>query len=127
PRRRRAAPDLLGTPRPAQAPAAIFWGRLKALKATPRLRTAAAWLRPALAVAATVAVVATGTVALSQAVAKISLTGMRGAGTPALAGGAPSASDHMQSPSSTPSAPGLAQITPTWPRTTPASGGGPRP
>jgi hypothetical protein len=113
------APTFPGQHRSKQGPAAIFWGRLKALKARPRLRTAAAWLRPALAVAATVAVVATGTIALSQAVARISLTGMRGAGAPALAGAAPGASD----PWSTPSGPGLAQIPPTWPGTTPASGG----
>jgi hypothetical protein len=50
------------------------------------LRTAVAWLRPALAAAATAVIVMTGTVALSQTVARIELSSNRPAGISLSAG-----------------------------------------
>jgi hypothetical protein len=119
-----AAPVSSRQHRCGQARAAVFWGRSPALKARAQARAAVSWLRPALPVAVTAAVVMTGTVALSQTVARIELSGNRGAGTSALAGAAPATGDHRQSPQSDLTRPSLAQITPARPGTTPASSGG---
>jgi len=123
-RPRAGAPAFCGRPRRGQARAAVLRGRSAALQARARARAAAARLRPALPVAVTAAVVMTGTVALSQAVARIELSGSRGAGSPALAGAAPAAGDQRQSPQTDLTRPGLAQITPARPGTTPARGRG---
>ena len=117
-----AAPISAGQYRRGQARAAVLWGRSPALKA--RARAAVAWLRPAVPVAGAAAVVMTGTVALSQTVARIELSGNRGAGSSALAGRAPATGDHRQSPQSDRTGPGLAQLPPDWPGTAPASGSG---
>jgi hypothetical protein len=117
-----AAPISAGQYRRGQARAAVFWGRSPALKARARARAAAAWLRPAVPVALAAAVVMTGTVALSHTVARIELSGDRGAGTPALAGAAPASGGHRQSPQSDRAGPSLTQIPPGWPGTIPASG-----
>jgi hypothetical protein len=119
-----AAPISAGQHRRGQARAAVFWTRSPALKARARARAAVAWLRPAVPVAVAAAVVMTGTVALSQTVARIELSGNRGAGSSAIAGRAPATGDHQQSPQSDRTGPGLAQIPPAWPGTTPASGRG---
>jgi hypothetical protein len=119
-----AAPISAGQHRRGQARAAVFWARSPALKARARARAAVAWLRPAVPVAVAAAVVMTGTVALSQTVARIELSGNRGAGSSALAGRAPATGDHRQSPESDRTGPGLAQIPPAWPGTIPASGRG---
>jgi hypothetical protein len=119
-----AAPIFSGQHRCGQARAAVSWGRSLALKARALARAAVARLRPALPVAVTAAVVMTGTVALSQTVARIELSGNRGAGTSALAGAAAATGDHRQSPQSDLTRPSLAQLTPARPGTTPASGGG---
>ena len=119
-----AAPISAGQHRRGQARAAVFCGRSPALKARARARAAIAWLRPAVPVAVAAAVVMTGTVALSQTVARIELSGDRGAGTSALAGRALATGDHRQSPQSDRTGPSLAQIPPAWPGTTPASGRG---
>jgi len=111
-----AAPIPSGQHRRRQARAAAFWGRSPALKARARARAAAAWLRPALPVAVTAAVVMTGTVALSQTVARIE-------GSSTLAGAASATGDHRQSPQGELPGPGPTQITPARPGT-PASGGG---
>ena len=117
-----AAPAAAGRHPRGQARAAVSWGKAPALKA--RARAAVAWLRPAMPVAVTAALVLTGTVALSQTVARIGLSGDRGNGAPALDGAAPAAGGHRKSPHSNRTGPNLAQITPTWPGTTPASGRG---
>jgi hypothetical protein len=64
------------------------------------LRKAVAWLRPTLAAAITAMIVMTGTVALSQTVARIELSGNRPAGISAVAGTAPATGGHRQSPAS---------------------------
>ncbi len=117
-----AAPISSDQHRRGPAPAAVFWGRSPALKA--RARAAIAWLRPALPAAVAVAVVMTGTVALSQTVARIEHSGKRSAGSSALAGATPTTGDHRRSPQSALTGPDLAQITPAWPGTTPAGGRG---
>ena len=114
-----ASPISAGRHPRRQARAAVSWGRAPALKA--RARAAVAWLRPAMPVAVTAALVLTGTVALSQTVARIDLSGDRGNGAPALGGAAPAGS-HRKSPHGNRTGPNLAQITPAWPGTTPASG-----
>jgi hypothetical protein len=119
-----AAPISAGRYRCGRARPAVFWGRSPALKARAQARAAVAWLRPAVPVALTAAVMVIGTVALSQTVARIELSGNRGAGTSALAGVAPATGDHRKSPKSNHTGPGLAQITPARPGTTPANGGG---
>jgi hypothetical protein len=119
-----AAPISSGQHRYGPARAAVFWGRSPGLKARARARAAVAWLRPVLPAAVTVAVVMTGTVALSQTVARIEYSGNRSAGSTAPGGAAPATGDHRQSPQSGLTGPGLAQISPAWPGTTPAGGGG---
>jgi hypothetical protein len=111
-----AAPSSSGQHCRRQARAAVFWGRSPALKA--RARAAVAWLRPALPVAVTAAVVMTGTVALSQTVARIEGSSFAPTGAASVTG------DHRQSPHGELNGPGPAQITPAWPGTTPAGGGG---
>ena len=125
-RPRAGAPVFCGRHRRGQARAAVLRGRSAALQARARARAAVARLRPALPVAVTAAVVMTGTVALSQAVARIELSGSRGAGSPALAA-APAAGGQRQSPQTGLTRPGLAQITPARPGTTPARGRGAAP
>ena len=117
-----AAPISAGQHRPGRARDAVFWGRSPALKA--RARAAVAWLRPAVPVAVAAAVVMTGTVALSHAVASIELSVDPGTGTSALGGPAPAVGIHRQSPQIDRTGPGRAQINPAWPGTTPASGRG---
>lgn len=95
--------------------------RLITIWLQPLFARAVAWLRPAMPVAVTAALVLTGTVALSQTVARIDLSGDRGNGAPALGGAAPAGS-HRKSPHGNRTGPNLAQITPAWPGTTPASG-----
>ena len=112
-----AAPISSGQHRRRQARAAAFWGRSPALKARARARAAVAWLRPALPVAVTAAVVMTGTVALSQTIARIE-------GSSALAGAASATGDHRPSPQGGLTGPGSAQIIPAWLGTTPVRGGG---
>lgn len=86
-------------------------------------RTVVAWLRPALAAAVTAVIVMTGTVALSQTVARMELSGNQPAGISAFAGTAPTLGGHRQSPASGLSGPGHTQITPAR-KTSPASAGG---
>jgi hypothetical protein len=86
------------------------------------LRTTAAWLRPALAAVITAVIVMTGTVALSQTVARIELSGNRPAGISVLAGTAPTIGGHRQSAASGPSGPGHTPIAPA--RKGPAAGAG---
>jgi hypothetical protein len=86
------------------------------------LRTAVAWLRPALAAGITAAIVMTGTVALSQTVARLELSGNRPAAIPAVAGTAPTTGGHRP-PASGTSGPGDTQITPAG-ETPPAGPGG---
>ena len=116
-----AAPSSAGQHRRGQARATVFGGRSPTLKA--RARAAVAWLRPALPAAVTAAAVMTGTVALSQTVARINLTGNPGTGTSALSGAVPATGDHRRSPEGDRTGPSPAQITPTWPGTPPAGGG----
>jgi hypothetical protein len=85
-------------------------------------RAAVARLRPALAVAGATVVVMMGTVALSQAVARIGLSDHPGAS--ALAGSAPTTGSHGQSPSSYLGGRSPAPPAPTWPGIAPARGGG---
>jgi len=87
------------------------------------LRTAVGWLRPTLAAAVTVVIVMTGTVALSQTVARIELSGNRPAGISTYAGTAPTTGDHRQSAASGISGPGHTQAAPAR-DTPPASAGG---
>lgn len=115
-----AGPISAGRHSRGQARAAVSWGRPPVLKA--RARAAAAWLRRAMPVAVTAALVLTGTVALSQTVARIDLSGDRGNGAAALGGAAPAIDGHRKSPHNNRAGPNLAQITPAWPGTTPASG-----
>ena len=119
-----AAPISSGQHRCGPARAAAFWGRSPGLKARARARAAVAWLRPVLPAAVTVAVVMTGTVALSQTVARIAYSGNRSAGSSAPGGAAPATGDHRQSPQSGLTGPGPAQISPAWPGTTAAGGRG---
>src|SRR5215831_6184818 len=119
-----AAPISSGQHRCGPARAAASSGRSPGLKARARARAAVAWLRPVLPAAVTVAVVMTGTVALSQTVARIEYSGNRSAGSSAPGGAAPATGDHRQSPHSGLTGPGLAQIIPAWPGTTPVGGEG---
>lgn len=119
-----AAPISSGQHRRGRARGAVFRGRSPALKPRAWACAAVARLRPALPVAVTAAVVMTGTVVLGQTVARIELSGNRGAGTSALAGATPATGDHRQSPQSDLTRPSPAQIIPARPGTTPASGGG---
>jgi len=116
-----AAPISAGRHSRGQARAAVSWGRAPALKA--RARAAIAGLRPVMPVAVTAALVLTGTVALSQTVARIDLSGGRGNDAAALGGAAPAAG-HRKSPHRDRTGPNLAQVTPAWPGTTPAGGRG---
>jgi hypothetical protein len=117
-----AAPISAGRHPRGQARDAVSWGRAPALKA--RARAAIAWLRPAMPVAVTAVLVLTGTVALSQTVARIDLSGGRGNDAPALGGAAPAADGHRKPAHRDRTGPNLAQVTPAWPGTTPASGRG---
>src|SRR5262249_60270716 len=90
---------------------------------TARGGARAAWPGPAWPAGVTAAAVMTGTVALSQTVARINLTGNPGAGTSALSGAVPATGDHRRSPQGDRTGPSPAQITPTWPVTAPAGRG----
>jgi hypothetical protein len=99
----------------------VLLGRCHALAAGARLR-AVAWLRPALAAAVTAIVVLTGTVALSQTVARMELSETQPAGISALAGPAPPTGDQRQYRAGGAGGPGLSQVTPA--RGAPPAGGG---
>src|SRR5262249_40484558 len=90
---------------------------------TARGGARAAGQGPAWRAAVSAPAVMTGTVALSQTVARINLTGNPGAGTSALSGAVPATGDHRRSPQGDRTGPSPAQITPTWPGTAPAGGG----
>ena len=116
------APAFSGWHRDKHERAAVFWRRLPALEPRARLRAAAARLRPAMAVTGATVVVMMGSVALSQAVARIDLSDNRGAA--ALSSSAPTAGGHEQSRASDISGRSLASQAPTWPGTAPTGGGG---
>lgn len=108
------------------APVLSGWRRSEpdrppALGPRARLRAAVARLRPALAVAGATAVVMMGSVAISQAVARIDLSGHPGA--TALARPAPTAGGHERSRASEVSGRSLPPPASTWPGTAAGSGG----
>jgi hypothetical protein len=103
----------------SHALAAAAWLRA----AVTWLRAAVTWLRPVLAVAVTAIVVMTGTVALSQTVARIELSDNRPAGISALAGPAPPAGDQREIRAGDLGGSGPSQVMPAR-GASPASGGG---
>jgi hypothetical protein len=117
-----AALAISGRRRSEHDHAVVFWHRPPALVPWARLRAAVARLRPALAVAGATVVVMMGSVAISQAVARIDPSGHPGA--TALAGSAPTNRGHEQSRASDISGRNLSPPAPAWPGTVPAGGGG---
>lgn len=80
-----------------QDPGPGSWGRPHTHEGRARLRTAVAWLRPAMATAVTAVVVMTGAVALSQTVARIEASANSPAVNSTLAGTTPATGGHRQS------------------------------
>jgi hypothetical protein len=117
-----AAPALIFSGRRRSGQDSAFRSRSQPLQARTRAG-AAAWLRPALTVAVTAAIVTTGAVALRQTVVGIDLTDNGDVGTSAVAGGAPATGSHQQSAPGNLSGSSRAQMSSSWPGTTPASGG----
>jgi hypothetical protein len=103
----------------ARHTSARYRSRLRALWARRPSRPAIAWLQPALALAGVAIIVATGAVALRQAVARISLDTKTATSTSPSSGTGSTHGGHRQSPPGNLTQIGPTQVTHTRPGTTP--------